>query len=94
MILVVIGFLTFCQVLLSVVANERRINWLNPVVLLILLTLYIFILPSFFYPPPPPEGKYVCGMPILGITLAFWIFGSGSALITYLACSMMKKRPQ
>jgi hypothetical protein len=47
-----------------------------------LLVSYIFVLPSYFI-PNNPTNELRCGMPALAITLGFWIFGCGTALITH-----------
>jgi hypothetical protein len=56
----------------------------RPVVLGILLILNLFILPDFFN-PEPRKGEAGCGMPVLGIKLGFWIFGSGLILFSHFA---------
>jgi len=54
----------------------------RPIVLGIGFILNLFILPDLFI-PEPRKGEAHCGMPILGITLSFWIFGSCLLLITH-----------
>lgn len=56
----------------------------RPVVLGIEFFLNLFILPDLFI-PEPRKGNAGCGMPVLGITLGFWIFGSGHLLFTHFA---------
>lgn len=58
-------------------------NW-KYLIICLFLSMYIFVLPGFFIPDNPANGIR-CGMPALAITLAFWIFGCGSVLITHLA---------
>ena len=54
----------------------------RPIVLGIGFILNLFILPDLFI-PEPRKGEAHCGMPVLGVTLGFWIFGSGLLLITH-----------
>jgi hypothetical protein len=56
----------------------------RPVVLGIGIILNLFILPDFFI-PEQRKGEGGCGMPVLGIKLGFWIFGSGLILFTHFA---------
>jgi ABC-type Co2+ transport system permease subunit len=58
-------------------------NW-KYLLLCVLLAFYIFILPSYFI-PDNPTNEPICGMPVLGITLAIWIFGFWATLLTHLA---------
>lgn len=47
------------------------------------LILDFFVLPDYFM-PEYKEGEFRCGMPALGITLAFWIFGGGLIVSTHI----------
>ena len=60
------------------------------VILTILTVGHLFIFPSFFYPEMDSNEPH-CGMPILGVTLAFWVFGLISAFITHLSWVFIKK---
>jgi hypothetical protein len=51
---------------------------------------YIFIIPSFFF-PDNPNNEPQCGMPLLGITLAFWILGCGTVIITHVFYLLIKR---
>jgi hypothetical protein len=83
MILVTIGILTFFQVLVYVILDENRVLFPKLPILLLLLILEFFILPPYFYPEKPP-GEPGCGLPLLGIMLAFWIIGGGVAVVTHI----------
>jgi hypothetical protein len=41
------------------------------------------VFPKFFYPEPSTDGIN-CGMPILGITFGFWIFGTIAGIATHI----------
>lgn len=65
---------------------------------LIIPTLMIiccfFVFPRFFYPEPRTDGIN-CAMPILGITLGFWFFGTISTAATHLIWVLaLKKLPR
>ena len=82
MILTVIGILVFFQILVYVIADDRRVGWLKTLVLGLMLTLHFFVLPSYFYPTTPTD-RVNCGLPALGVTLGFWIVGGGMTLLTH-----------
>ena len=64
--------------------NERSRPKIPSVLITILfLPLHFFVFPHVFFPPARPDGIN-CGMPQLGVMLAFWVFGTGGVLITHL----------
>ena len=58
-------------------------------ILLIFLICYFLVIPRFFYPEPRTDGIN-CGMPVLGITLGFWIFGTIAGIVTHLIWKLIK----
>lgn len=54
------------------------------------LVAQLFILPNYFI-QDNPNNEPRCGMPALGITLAFWIFGSGTTIVGHLSYILIKK---
>ena len=84
MILILIFSISTLQFLLYYL-NYRKIKkeFLSTIILFGILACYYFILPKMFYPEPRTDGIN-CGLPILGLTFAFWIFGSIAALITHI----------
>lgn len=56
----------------------------------LLMIGYIFIIPSYFF-PDNPNNEPRCGMPLVGITLAFWILGCGTVLITHIVYLLIKR---
>ena len=46
------------------------------------LILDFFVLPGYFM-PVYKEGEFTCGLPAMGITLAFWILGGGLLIFTH-----------
>ena len=48
----------------------------------LLVLLHLAVIPDYFVPQPVP-GE-VCGLPVLGIYLACWIYGIGATLVTHL----------
>ncbi len=54
------------------------------------LILDFFILPDYFM-PVYRKGEFRCGMPAMGINLAFWFLGGGSLIITHIVYSIVKR---
>ncbi|WP_264520650.1 hypothetical protein [Flavobacterium sp. N1994] len=72
--------LQICGYILLDTFNLPRWKYL---LLAIGLFLDFFILPDYFM-PVYREGQLRCGLPELGIHLAFWIFGCGSIICTHI----------
>ena len=51
--------------------------------LAIILGLNLLVFPRYFF-PDNPNHEPGCGLPILAITLVFWIIGCGLTIITHL----------
>src|SRR5690349_10193669 len=83
MILLMILFVSFFQVVLYLLLDRTTVKKLKVFVLLLLLACHLFVFPKLFYPKLPPGA--VCGMPIVGVILAFWIFGSLITTLTHVA---------
>lgn len=83
MILLFILVISLLQLILYYVFATYKISIPAYAILLLMLAGHYMLFPEFFYPIPDPDGIN-CGMPILGINLAFWIFGTIAALSTHL----------
>ena len=53
------------------------------------LILDFLILPDYFI-PDFKSGEVRCGMPALGIIMAFWIFGCGLVILTHIVYVIVK----
>jgi hypothetical protein len=82
MILTVIVLVSIGQIGLYLISDTTDFKYGRIMTFLMVLTGYLFIFPPFFYPESNPDGVN-CGMPILGITLAFWIIGGGIAIVIH-----------
>ncbi|WP_018343615.1 hypothetical protein [Cytophaga aurantiaca] len=82
MILLFIIAASMLQVISYYILDRYTIKIPSYIILIILLVGHLFIFPKFFYPEPNPNGAD-CGMPILGITLAFWLFGTIAAVLSH-----------
>jgi len=91
MILKVIILISICQVLLYLISDKLGLKHGRKLLLLIILIGYFFILPPFFYPEPNPNGNN-CGMPTVGVTLAFWVIGGGMASVLHLVYYLIRKK--
>lgn len=86
----IIGILFIVQITGYIFLDKFNLmNW-KYLFLCVFLALYIFVLPGYFI-PNNPTNEPRCGMPALGITLAFWIFGCGATLLAHLAYSIIRK---
>jgi hypothetical protein len=57
---------------------------------LLIIIAYLFILPSLFLPEYDPNGAN-CGMPALGITLAFGVIGGGATILIHIIYHLIRK---
>lgn len=78
------------------VSEKMKFKHGKTLLFLLILIGYFFIFPRFFYPEPDPNGIN-CGMPIMGITLAFWVIGGGVTIIAhiiyYIISKLVKSKP-
>jgi hypothetical protein len=66
------------QIFAYIILDKYNLSKWKYLVFSIILIFNFFVLPSYFI-PDNDKNQARCGMPALGITLAFWIFGNGSA---------------
>lgn len=78
-----ITIILFVQIIGYIILDKLSLKVWKYLILGISLVAYIFVLPSYFI-PDNPNNEPRCGMPALGITLAFWIFGCGATLFAHL----------
>jgi hypothetical protein len=83
MILIFIIGISFAQFGLYYLNEKSKTKAPTFIILSILLICNLFVFPRIFYPEPNPDGLN-CGMPILGITLGFWIFGTIAGIVTHV----------
>ena len=57
---------------------------------ILFLPLHFFVFPQLFFPPPRPDGIN-CGMPQLGVMLAFWVFGTLGVMATHILWTFKRK---
>jgi len=68
---------------LSYWASDKFMLPLRTYILIALILSHVFIFPPFFFPTYDTDEPQ-CGMPILGITLAFWVFGISATVFTHV----------
>ena len=79
------------QIGLYLVLDNKKIKNRKPIAFATLLLIgHLFILPQFFFPEPDPNGIH-CGMPELGITLAFWVIGGGATVLIHALYFLLRK---
>lgn len=93
MILKVIIAVSIIQIVFYAIADWKTLKYGRTIIFTTILIGHFFLLPKLFYPKPEPDGIN-CGMPILGITLAFWVIGGLTSIIIHTAYSMLFKRRQ
>lgn len=71
------------QVCSYIILDKFNLNKWKYLLLVIGLILDFFVLPNYFI-PEFKNREVRCGMPALGITLAFWIFGGGTIITTHI----------
>ena len=91
MILLLILIISLVQLTCYYLIYRYQIKVPNFIILLLVLIGYYLIFPQFFFPEPRKDGIN-CGMPALGITLAFWVFGTIGALSSHITWIFIKKR--
>lgn len=88
MILRLIILICVLQILLYILIDQLNIKYAKGLILFAILYAHIFVLPGYFIPAPKPGGVN-CGMPMMAITLGFWIFGGGVTLLTHYIYSII-----
>lgn len=81
MILQFIVLVSVCQLMAYLIGQKFKVNYSKSIILTAVLIGYFFIFPSFFRPEFEPN-QIRCGMPMFGIMMGFWMFGTLFALIT------------
>ncbi|MGV6832050.1 MAG: hypothetical protein ACWA5P_10895 [bacterium] len=93
MILLFIIAISLVQFGLYYLDKKYKIKLPSYIILLTFLASYFFVFPKLFYPELNRDGIN-CGMPILGITFGFWIFGSIAAITTHIIWKVKNKKKQ
>ncbi|PSR56161.1 hypothetical protein AHMF7605_22975 [Adhaeribacter arboris] len=91
MILNFIILISVSQLLLYLIIDKLNFRYGKVLILTLILVGHFFIFPKYFYPEPNSDGVN-CGMPVLGITFAFWVFGSAITLLVHSIYSFIKNR--
>jgi hypothetical protein len=79
---IILGIVSLVQLGLYSLKKKLDYKISNIVIFVIILFCYYFILPKLFYPEFDKDGIN-CGLPILGINLGFWIFGTFTTIVTH-----------
>ncbi len=91
MILLFIIGISVVQIALYFLNGKYKTKFPNYLILIFILLGHYLLFPRFFYPEPRTDGIN-CGMPILGITLGFWIFGTIAGITTHLIWKLIIKK--
>ncbi len=90
----VIASMLAIQVIGYVLLDRYNLSAWKYLIFGIILVLHFFVLPGYFFPNNPTHEP-MCGMPVLAITLGFWILGGGVTLMThviYMVSTMNKTK--
>ncbi len=82
--------ISIVQIGLYLFLDNKKIKNGKSIAFATLLMGHLFILPQFFFPEPDPNGIN-CGMPVLGITLAFWVIGGGATVLMHILYFFLRK---
>jgi hypothetical protein len=88
--------LFLAQVISYILLDKYNLSKWKSLIFSLLITGYIFIIPSQFI-PDNHNIKPMCGMPIIGISFAIGFLGCGTTIIThfvYLAINIILFRPK
>ncbi|WP_298153858.1 hypothetical protein [Flavobacterium sp.] len=92
MFLTIVFGITLLQLLGYCIVDSQRMRISTLWVLLFVMLIYGIALPYTLYQiqfADEPEGPR-CGLPVLGMYGACWIFGGGSALFTHLCYRLVR----
>ena len=78
------------QVCCYIALDKYHLSKWKYLVLLLGLVLDFIILPEYFM-PQYKEGELRCGLPSMGVLLAFWVFGGGSIILTHIIYIIVQK---
>jgi len=87
MILLIIILITLFQVGLYIALDKTSFRKLKGLVLMVILAGHFFVFPEMFYDMfylSSTPDELLCGMPIMGIIFAFWIFGGFITVATHV----------
>jgi hypothetical protein len=60
-------------------------------VILLILLFYLIIFPYIFFQLEFRNDGPKCGLPVMGMIGAFWLFGGGTTIITHISYYLLKK---
>jgi len=83
MILLFIAFMSLLQFCLYFISNKSGYKYGKKIVSILFVVGYLLLFPQFFT-PDHSDGRYICGLSIIGIYGWFWIFGSLFFTLTFL----------
>ena len=79
----------FKEKMINLFSNNKEIYVPDFLIFLLFIILYNFVVPSLFY--PNQQNSIKCGVPILGIHIAFLILGSISTIVTHIIWKLKSK---
>ena len=87
MILWTIILISLLQILIYIILDKLGYGKMKWLVFILIIAGNMFVLPELFSPKLPEGPK--CGMPIMGVYLAFWIIGELSAITVHLVYALV-----
>ena len=91
MIIAFIIITSVIQVVLYWLLDRIERKYVRLIAFITILIGHFFIFPNCFYAWLIPD-HIDCGMPYVGITLVFWVFGGGLATITHILYHFISKK--
>lgn len=90
MILTFIIIVAICQIIIYLFIDKIQLERGKNLTFLLILIGHLFIFPQFYF-PDLDESDIGCAMPLLGITLAFWVVGGGTTIMIHLIYHIIEK---
>ncbi len=83
MILYFIIIVSLVQYVIYFINSRYTIKFPDSMLLFFIVIAHFFLFPKLFYPKLDPD-EINCGLPMLGVTLSFWVFGTLASCITHM----------
>ena len=80
MLLIFFFIISIIQFFTYKILYKSRFKYADVVALFIFFIANVFFLPQFFF----PDKKLDCGLPVMSIYFAFWIFGTIFLVATFV----------
>ncbi len=81
----------FIQCLSYWIIDSYKIRFSKLWILLLMIIVWLFVLPQIAFNSEFGDEQVRCGLPVLAMYVAFWIFGGGLTLLTHICYVITNK---